>query len=400
MYKVYANSHVNVAASAARDSREGLFFTRDPEIEFLPVCITLPDTCRWTNGVQKTFTVVCKYALSDDLDQAPLNNRGWVLQERLLAPRVLHFGLKQLVWECQEQLLCEQHPYRLPPDVSVSRFMTLKEAFVKDTALRAPFYRYWRELVTEYTRCSLTEPSDKSVAFSGIVKHMQTKTHDRYIAGMWREKLPWSLTWYVADDSQMHSSRPIPRRAPSWSWLSIDGRIIENTPSDDDSLHFDIIDVEMDYTDSDLTGQIKGGYLELCGNLRRVRILLKDECTEKYRFRFTLELESGPLLNGHDYMDFLLDVWQPDFAESNEKGDLFVMPAWGPGQFAACVHYMLLLKHVEAKHGVFERIGVLLFSLDEKAAIMTTLLAHDDDEGTIPCVTFDPVKRQHTIRLI
>ena len=31
---------------------------------------------------------------------SPLNSRGCVFQERLLAPRILHFGGRQLFWEC------------------------------------------------------------------------------------------------------------------------------------------------------------------------------------------------------------------------------------------------------------------------------------------------------------
>jgi hypothetical protein len=37
----------------------------------------------------------------------PLLSRGWVLQERLLSPRILHFCESELVWECREESLCE-----------------------------------------------------------------------------------------------------------------------------------------------------------------------------------------------------------------------------------------------------------------------------------------------------
>lgn len=33
--------------------------------------------------------------------------RGWAYQKRLLAPRVLHFCQKELVWECQEFSGCK-----------------------------------------------------------------------------------------------------------------------------------------------------------------------------------------------------------------------------------------------------------------------------------------------------
>lgn len=37
----------------------------------------------------------------------PLLNRAWVLQERLLSPRIVHFTHQELVWECMEDLTCE-----------------------------------------------------------------------------------------------------------------------------------------------------------------------------------------------------------------------------------------------------------------------------------------------------
>ncbi|KAM7202468.1 hypothetical protein V8F33_002688 [Rhypophila sp. PSN 637] len=37
----------------------------------------------------------------------PLLMRGWAFQERILAPRVLHFCNSELVWECNEEVICE-----------------------------------------------------------------------------------------------------------------------------------------------------------------------------------------------------------------------------------------------------------------------------------------------------
>src|SRR2546421_346148 len=45
---------------------------------------------------------------------ASFNRRAWVLQERLMAPRVLHFGSAQLFWECRRGLLCERFPETFP----------------------------------------------------------------------------------------------------------------------------------------------------------------------------------------------------------------------------------------------------------------------------------------------
>ena len=51
------------------------------------------------------------WAASVDGPASPLNGRGWVLQERLLAPRTLHFGREQLFWERRECRCPEHHAY-------------------------------------------------------------------------------------------------------------------------------------------------------------------------------------------------------------------------------------------------------------------------------------------------
>ena len=53
-----------------------------------------------------------------EVDEAPLNQRGWVLQERLLAARTLFFGKTQVLWECGLGRRCESYPILEPFSVS------------------------------------------------------------------------------------------------------------------------------------------------------------------------------------------------------------------------------------------------------------------------------------------
>jgi hypothetical protein len=50
-----------------------------------------------------------------DIEEAPLNQRAWVVQERLLAPRVVHFTDRQLYWLCAQLTASESLP-RLGPN--------------------------------------------------------------------------------------------------------------------------------------------------------------------------------------------------------------------------------------------------------------------------------------------
>jgi hypothetical protein len=42
-----------------------------------------------------------------DVEQGELNKRGWVLQERALSRRTMHFTETQTYWECGEGVWCE-----------------------------------------------------------------------------------------------------------------------------------------------------------------------------------------------------------------------------------------------------------------------------------------------------
>jgi hypothetical protein len=43
----------------------------------------------------------------DFMSQLPLFYRAWAFQGRLLATRIVHFGPKELVWECRSWISCE-----------------------------------------------------------------------------------------------------------------------------------------------------------------------------------------------------------------------------------------------------------------------------------------------------
>jgi len=46
----------------------------------------------------------------DEVEKAELSSRGWVLQERALSRRTIHFGAIQTYWECGSGIACEFDP--------------------------------------------------------------------------------------------------------------------------------------------------------------------------------------------------------------------------------------------------------------------------------------------------
>ena len=109
MPQVYSNSFLTLAADASFDSDGGLFRERDSTL-VKPV-IVRPN---WEGADGKEFAVIPKEFWRHNIADSPLNQRAWVLQERYLSPRVLHFGGTQVLWECRMRDCCESFPNGLP----------------------------------------------------------------------------------------------------------------------------------------------------------------------------------------------------------------------------------------------------------------------------------------------
>ena len=228
MDKIYSCAFLNVSATRSLDGSESLLKNRDWGL-FLPSEIELE-----TNGLSQKYYVHDGDLWSDEIVNAPLNSRGWVFQERFLARRVLHFGQRQLGWECRELDALEIFPKGLRPASAISSLSKSKVASMMATFSQRSdgiqdldFVSLWQELVTEYSKCKLTFPKDKLVAILGVAKRMMEARTDHYAAGMWRKSMMYDLAWSrLSEDRETFPLSDTSWRAPSWSWASVDGEII------------------------------------------------------------------------------------------------------------------------------------------------------------------------------
>ncbi|KAK0702794.1 heterokaryon incompatibility protein-domain-containing protein [Lasiosphaeris hirsuta] len=131
MNQVYGNSALNLAATGTGVSSNGLFRSRDPT-KVLPKrvrmkwdeeeCIAPEDDVGadlFVGGdVDEEYLIVQGDLWLGGVTNEALNKRAWVLQERLLSPRVLHFGRNQVFWECGELEACEIYPGGVPTSLS------------------------------------------------------------------------------------------------------------------------------------------------------------------------------------------------------------------------------------------------------------------------------------------
>lgn len=224
---IYNHAVCNIAAAWAAGSGDGCFSTRDPTT----VCPTFI-TPGFKVDDSSTFQISggIDFPYYNDITQAPLNKRGWVVQERYLAWRQLSFAKRQLYWECHELSASEEFPYGHPVrkhDSSVVRFkpeeIPLKPSLYSNRGAHTRLG--WAELVELYSGCQLTRVSDKLVALSGLANHLQDKVDDVYISGLWRKDICQQLCWEPRFLSNSPRTTTQGRIAPTWSWANFDGPV-------------------------------------------------------------------------------------------------------------------------------------------------------------------------------
>lgn len=145
------------------------------------------------------------------------------MQERLLARRVLHFGARQMAWECCEENLAsnEEHPtgqHVVERDHNMDMNTKARfEAMDSSDAIGT-----WNMVIEKYSGMALSFADDKLVAISGIAKHVRAKIghlsdpQPSYLAGLWQTEIMSQLLWLAYPEKYYHSSsRPQSYRAPS-----------------------------------------------------------------------------------------------------------------------------------------------------------------------------------------
>lgn len=288
MGSIYSHAQLVICATSAQASTDGFLPKED--------CAT---TWKHVNHLSPSGDLKCRAASRshkpretsrDGPGKSPvLNKRAWTTQEGILPHRLLHFDSNEIIWECDTSSVCEcgnvirhglwkdlygdlrairsafkkmdWHSYGKPSPTS--RHITNR---LGDLSLEEKL-SMWAELVRRYTLRSLTVPSDKLPAISGLARlfqaYMDIPVSD-YVAGLWKFTLPVGLLWYV----QFSGAKPKPQpwRAPSWSWASVDGdNITFLVPEDSTDMveQVHILECHCAPLSVDAFGQVREGYIRL-----------------------------------------------------------------------------------------------------------------------------------------
>jgi hypothetical protein len=236
MKDIYQNCTIMLAADRAGHSNSGLYPIKQVSKEAV-----LP--FRGASGEQiSQFTLSSRRLSTFDSDviHGVLSPRGWTLQERVLAPRMLHFGKSQLHWECRTSIWNERTDFKrisyTPRMLDDAREMIAaigrknlgipSSRDMVGTGVGCTEYTVWYDLVSAYSCRKLTFPEDRLKAILGLAQLFLRIIRDVFVWGLWNKDLAAGLLWSV------HATAPITRlQAPSWSWASIDGELTFYIPS-------------------------------------------------------------------------------------------------------------------------------------------------------------------------
>lgn len=296
MGKVYQNAVCTISADCAADGKMGCFHG----LEIInPILVAIS---HWG----KVWFQENHYEIIRLYEMEPLAKRAWTLQERFMSTRILHFGTTGLLWECSK---LATHQGILIDLYHEAGFEDARHLFLRQTDPLSsdisnwPAIRQWQRVVLDYCRRSLTMDGDKLVAFSGVAQMYCEILQDNYLAGLWRSRLHHELLWrFESTPRQVVGHRPSKYRAPSWSWASFDGDIYMAANPGTGGPLMEILEACTDPVGDDNTGQIKGGFIRVCGSLQNARSL------KAYKLQ---ESPSKPDTKGHQNLVISTSIPQP-----------------------------------------------------------------------------------------
>ncbi|KAF2400151.1 HET-domain-containing protein [Trichodelitschia bisporula] len=258
MGAVYSMAYLTIAADAGVDCNSGCFndSSTTQEADFAPLELT--------SGV--FIWDPSRRMRPPEIDGSPLAQRGWVCQERILSPRILHYTRTQLFWECREELQAEDG---LRPWVEAETVCGLARNLYGDGDQDNLLHIWYTKVVAQsYSGRRLTLPDDKLAAISGLARAFHRHFDCAYVAGLWLRDLDYGLSWRRRGPA----TRLAQYRAPSFSWAAIDG-VVEWPARSVSALKVE--DVWVDLEGEDAHGRVRACWIRVTGQVRRARVVAR-----------------------------------------------------------------------------------------------------------------------------
>ncbi|KAK4633174.1 hypothetical protein CLAFUR0_03163 [Fulvia fulva] len=216
MHEVFGNAYFTLAATGAERAWDPLDTGRQ-------AWSYRPRRCQ----VDAYWLSTIDMSLNDMRVHAPLSQRGWVMQEERLSPRVLYWCGQRAYWSCAQgdpyiegsQGLCDNR---------ASKDWSHPQAFLRSCYRgdATDLEEEWLDIVASYVRRDLYRDVDRFLAISGLATRyldaksimLDTDQKEEYLAGLWRGNIARGLGWAVPGGTANERLNSI---GPTWSWASL-----------------------------------------------------------------------------------------------------------------------------------------------------------------------------------
>ncbi|KAE9966282.1 hypothetical protein BLS_007115 [Venturia inaequalis] len=325
MGAIYSMSYLTIAVDSGIDCNSGAFnkLSTTQELAFENSPFVLTST---TSDGKKSKLYLwdpsrgARRPTPPEIDGSPLAERGWVCQERILSPRILHYTKSQLFWECREVLLAEDglRPWSLwtgqaetIPGLARNLYGTTSDS---SSLIRLLNVWYTNVVSQSYSKRKLTRPEDKLTAISGIARAFFRHFRCKYIAGLWEFDMAFGLSWRKRGPV-VH---PAVFRAPSFSWANLDAVIagVEwPIRSSNNQSAVTIVQSHVELDGEDPFGRISSSSIKVTGSVRKALVVCRKRISAgDYDLVWELRSLSNKLL-GTAFMDADVSSDMPELVD-------------------------------------------------------------------------------------
>ena len=280
MANIYQNAVVTISVRDNPSSSPGGFLHKLTSQSFH--CRTIGDGLRISNEIHD-YNVK-----TSPIPHGNVDKRGWILQEKLLSKRLLHFGAGTMSFQCCADVYLDSSNHSFPPANYTNEWHAVKESLDQlEYWTPRRISNYWFTIVQDYSMRGLTKSVDKLPALSGLARVFGDALKNDYLAGLWRGDLARGLCWrsqWIWEDHptlrQMIQSTTTGDNekgndwiAPTWSWASCNSKVRwELTGGPDFRPRVCVQHASVVSRGFDMYGMIESSTLIVIGRLKQVLV--------------------------------------------------------------------------------------------------------------------------------